>query len=527
MKGAFLLLLFLFQLMLFSQGNPRLKNSFNEKSELNYYFGKISNHTAVKKSFSGSIADINDTSSFWNNNLIDFSKKYLSTNKSRRLIINPAFDFSLGYQNLDENVVSKMGLGFDLFASRGENKWTMGFTMLKVNSNYMKYQNDFISENKVVPGMGVSNGIDRVNSNYYSGFLNYQAGKYFNFEVGYGRQFIGDGYRSLLLSDNSNASPYLKVTTKFWKIKYTNIYASHQNIYNVEGKSSLYQRKYTATHFLDWEITKWLNLGLFETIVWQADEGKYRRGVDPNYLNPVIFYRPVEFSIGSSDNALVGANLKFSLPKRNLIYFQTILDEFLLSELKADFNQFRNPDDDIRSGWWANKYGVQVGWKKFEWFGLEGLNTRVEYNFVRPFTYAHTNSNQSYANYNISLAHPLGANFEEFLAIINYQKQKFYFKAHLNYSVKGVSLMGLNFGDNIQESNVTRTLEYENELKQGIKHEVFYVDASFSYLLQERWKASVSLGFIYRNESANSFSESNNMIYISFKTNLYNSYFNY
>ena len=156
----------------------------------------------------------------------------------------------------------------------------------------MAYQNRFIQRNQVVPGMSIplANKGNNFQSSYVSGFVNFVPSKYFEVEAGYGRNFIGDGYRSLLLSDASNASPYLKLQTSFWKFQYTNLFASHRNIYNVELNKDLYQKKYTATHFLDWKATSWLNVGLFETIIWGAEEGSYTRGFDLNYANPFIFY---------------------------------------------------------------------------------------------------------------------------------------------------------------------------------------------------------------------------------------------
>jgi hypothetical protein len=46
--------------------------------------------------------------------------------------------------------------------------------------------------------------------------------KNFDLQLGYGKNFIGDGYRSLLTTDGPY--PYFKLNTTFWKIKYTNTY---------------------------------------------------------------------------------------------------------------------------------------------------------------------------------------------------------------------------------------------------------------------------------------------------------------
>ena len=128
-----------------------------------------------------------------------------------------------------------------------------------------------------------------------------------------------------------------------------------------------------------------------------------RRNFDVNYLNPIIFFRPIEYNIGSSDNSFFGVNLKATIFKRHILYSQLILDEFLLEEIRNN------------NGWWANKYGFQFGYKSFDLFELNGLGFQLEFNSVRPFTYSHLSSLQNYGNANHSLAHPLESNFRELL----------------------------------------------------------------------------------------------------------------
>lgn len=444
---------------------------------------------------------------------------------SGKFEISPLFDLLVGIQNKEEQLVN--GLGIGLTTSFSKKKWSMGFDYLHQNARYMDYQRAYVAENRVVPGMGVSSGSNRHSSNYFSGYVNYKANDIFDFEVGYGKNFIGDGYRSLLLSDVANSSPYLKINTSFWSIKYTNLFASHQNIFNVEGDRSLYEKKYTATHFLDFKASKWLSIGLFETIIWQAEEANFTRGFDPNYANPFIFYRPVEFSIGSSDNALVGANIKLTPIENHIFYAQLIFDEFLLDELRADVNQWRNPDQDIQSGWWANKYGFQLGWRTFDFMNVEGLQTLVEFNLVRPYTYAHSASTQAYTNFNVSLANPLGANFHEFITMASYQKGKWNGRVQFNQSRKGFSGFGENFGENLQLSNATRTNEYENSLTQGNVSVVRYAELSLGYQLPKLKNTNINIGYIWREEKTSNETNVNNMVFLKVKTLLFNQYWDY
>ena len=107
----------------------------------------------------------------------------------------------------------------------------------------------------------------------------------------------------------------------------------------------------------------------------------------------MCFLNAVEYGIGSADNSLLGAGLKFTIDKQYLIYSSFILDEFLFSEIKN------------RTGWWGNKYGIQFGIKTFDLFKLDGLYSILEFNSVRPFTYSHLSSKQNYGHKNQLKSH--------------------------------------------------------------------------------------------------------------------------
>src|SRR6185369_7292398 len=106
------------------------------------------------------------------------------------------------------------------------------------------------------------------------------------------------------------------------------------------------------------------------------------------YLNPIIFYRSIELSNGSFDNSLAGLDAKVNVAKSFQFYGQFCLDEFLLSEIKKN------------RGWWANKWGIQIGAKYVDAFGIKNLDLQLEHNRVRPFTYSHTDSVANYTHYN-------------------------------------------------------------------------------------------------------------------------------
>jgi len=393
-----------------------------------------------------------------------------------------------GAIDYNENFLVSSGAGIDISASF-ENKLAFGLTYARMLNDNLPYLANPHSSN-FSPGMSdiksVSNGI--YHSQFFQTYLSYSPNKYFNFELGNGKQFIGEGYRSLLLSDNANNSPYFKLSVNFWRLSYTNIWAEHETIYgNSQPNNFLYsskfQKKYTASHYLDWNISNTFSVGLFETVVWQAKDSLYNRGFDINYANPIIFYRPVEFSVGSPDNVLVGLNLKVKPIKRHIIYGQILLDEFLLNEIKADVNNLIKEDTSKKSRWWGNKYGIQIGWKGFWDINGGAMRTRLEFNLVRPYTYAHSSPVQSYTNYGQSLAHPNGANFSELMVEVRYEKNRITINGAIFYLHQGRSGILENFGDNPNISNISRNSDYGNDLHQGKEIESLTTSLNVSYRL--------------------------------------------
>ncbi|MEY3397701.1 MAG: hypothetical protein RL220_295, partial [Bacteroidota bacterium] len=181
-----------------------------------------------------------------------------------------------------------------------------------------------------------------------------------------------------------------------------------------------------------------------------------QRALDLNYLNPVIFYRPVEFAQGSADNVLLGGGFRAKVSKSVQVYGQLVLDEFLLREIK-------NAD-----GWWANKFGGQLGVKAFNVMGTS-LFFQSEWNIVRPFTYTHGSSIQAWGHLNQPLAHPMGANFAEWVIRAGYTWKRWTIREQISWAGYGRDSDGQNLGGNIFRSYKSPYRQYGNEMMQGLK----------------------------------------------------------
>jgi hypothetical protein len=340
----------------------------------------------------------------------------------------------------------------------------------------------------------------------------YKANKFFTFWGGYGKNTFGEGYRSLLLSDNAGPNPFAKIETTFAGIKYVNLYSMlKDNTVNPFDKSFDTQ-KFTSTHYLSWNITKSINFSVFETVVWQGKDTLTNRGLDINYLNPIVFYRPVEYGLGSSDNVLIGANTSYKINNHHNIYGQFILDEFLLSELKA------------KSKWWANKYGYQLGYKSNHFF-LENLYFQVEFNGVRPFTYSHKASEHSYGHLNAPLAHPIGANFYEILNIISYKRGKHRITNKITIVSYGAdSANGISYGQDIFKSYSLREGNFDQLMMQGIKTNVLNENIIYEYELWPEIDLFLIGAYNYRMANTSLGTTHSHTFSIGLKSRIWNSY---
>ncbi|TXH25229.1 MAG: hypothetical protein E6Q99_06015 [Elusimicrobia bacterium] len=359
-----------------------------------------------------------------------------------------------------------------------------------------RYLDSLAVATQVVPGEGYAWGAADARSHYdVQGHLSWDPGKYFNLTLGRGRHFIGEGYRSLLLSDESYSYPYLRITTTVWKVKYMNLFTRMSDLRGAGGDPSRFHGKFASMHYLSWNISPRVNLGIFEAIVWSAGDSLYPRGFDVNYLNPIIFYRPVEFSIGSPDNALLGGALNVTVGKAHTLYLQVMLDEFLLDEVRSG------------NGWYANKQAFQLGLMLREVFHVQGLSLRCEWNVVRPFMYTHSDTRQNYAHFGQPLAHPYGSNFQEALLRAEWQQGRWNCSAHTSMAWLGADGTA-SFGNNIFRPESDRPRSQGEPRNFGYRigmngpYTVFHGELRAGWLVDPNTGTMLQASALWRDRSA-------------------------
>ncbi len=399
-----------------------------------------------------------------------------------------------------------IGKQFSFYASAYENQGV-----------FANYVTDFINTNQVVPSemTGKLDGKTK-DWSYASALLSFTANKHLNIALGYDKNFIGDGYRSMLLSDVAANYSFLRLRASLGNVQYQTIFA-----YMLDPGAERFTEdrrlgdrgKWMAAHYLDWNITKRFSAGFFQAVTWADAEKEGKRGFDFNYVHPFIFLRSVESANTTSpDKMRLGINLKYEILDKTTLYGQFMFDEFTAKEIFSS------------NGYWANKHAIQVGFRGSDLFKIPRLNYLAEFNTAKPYTYAHFDRVSNYAAMNQPLAHPFGANFREFLGLLNYSYKRFDFQGQLIYANYGADPAGLNYGKNIFLSYETRVQDYGVSTGQGIKTNLFFTEAKVSYLINPKYNLRAEVGGIIRKESSALTSQNTGLITFGIRSTFRNLY---
>ncbi len=436
-----------------------------------------------------------------------------SNDKKDYFVMNPVLDLSTGKDIKSDNSILYNGRGVQVLGQFG-NKLVFQTTMVEYQAqfqnNFNLYQNKF----NVIPGIG---NIQKNSFNYWDYFnatgyisakilekidhtnkidsLNYQIVASF----GHDKQFIGAGFRSLILSDFAPQSLFLKVNYKLGPFKYQNLFK--ELISNSTDSNNIFNKKYLALHRGSLQFKKNIfEIGFTEMIV----QSRKDNSLDANYFNPVIFYRSIERELGSGDNAFIALDAKYS-KKQFVAYGQILIDEF---EVKKIFTTVSS----------RNKFGYQFGvyfQPQIAVFKQSYFN--LEYNQVRPYTYSHW-TNSYFSSYNQSMAHPLESNFREILFrcfVIPQSFQRFTFKNIMSIAIKGFDTDGKNYGGDIRKSWKTASSWDYAPTTQGEKGTILNVFNEITYYAMPNLLLQLTQQF----RSQSNINQSNNYLYFSIKYN--------
>lgn len=462
----------------------------------------------------------------WNENLVEIQ------GEDYWFVVNPIFDLQVGTASGNKQVNTFVNTRAINFSGGLGKQLNFTTTIFESQGRFADYYNRYSNTLKpaggnpaIIPGIGIAKEFKTDAYDFPSADANltFAPAKFIDLQLGYGRNFIGEGYRSLFESDCASPYPYFKINTNFWKIKYTNTYMWLKDVRPEVTLERTYATKYMANHYLSLNVTNRWNLGLFESVIWTDTNN---RGFDMHFVNPIIFYRSVEFaSSARTGNAVLGLSSKYKWNNNLNFYGQFLLDEFSLGEVKNEKNS------------WKNKFAYQLGMKYFNAFKVDNLLLQLEFNHVRPYVYSHSDPITNYGHNNQNIGHPWGANFDELLLIGRYQKGRFYADAKITLGTRGFDLNTTtdnnNYGGNIyKDYDLNRPFNSGVIVGQGNKTAVFIADLQAGYLINPMTNMKIFGSFIYRNfdpnqNTASVFKENTSWFSFGIRSDVFNWYFDY
>lgn len=430
--------------------------------------------------------------------------------KSKNFLLqgNIIVDFEVGTDRLTDSVLSLNSRGIIIKGKIGKRFYFQ--TLAVENQAFVPdFLAQYIKQNNVMPGLARIRSFNKTGYDYsYSNsYINFVPKDNFSVQFGHGKNFIGNGYRSLLLSDYSAAYPFLKFLFQNKHIQYMYLINSFQEISPIDSRIIVFNRNHGSFSYLNFIINKYLQVGLFEGTVWKTSGVGYNNKFKPNYFNPLIYYKTINYGLNDSNNVIIGFNAQI-IPQKNIqLYGQLVIDDYSFAK---DFND--------------NRVGYQAGMKIFKPFNIKKLFLMCEFNRINPYTYSHNVIRQNFTHFNMALAHPSGANLKEIIFKINYKFKDFGIELSYNSIKQGKDSSGINFGGNI--FNYSESYISSNFL-QGLQTKTKYYSATLSYLINPAINCRMFISVINRTYRYGFNAKHSNLIYFGIRTKIFNNAIDY
>jgi hypothetical protein len=416
-----------------------------------------------------------------------------------RFSIDPLLNVSAGKGYLNDNG-GKLYTNSRGIIARGDitERFSFETSFLESQSFFPKYLSSYVKANNVVPGMARAKAFKVSGYDYAfgSGYISWSPSNLFNLQLGHGHHFIGEGYRSMLLSDNTFNYPYIKPSFQYKWIKYDVIYSSLMimhagQIRTTRFNEPIFRKKPGTFHLLTVKPVPMLELGLFEGTIFHAETPGKPESFD--FVNPIIGVNTLRFGLDDKDNNVVAGILMSVKPIKEIcVYGQLVGDDQVGAHEKA-----------------AYQGGLRIVLKQFQF--------QAEYNKANPYSYSATNTFQAYSHYNQSLSHPWGASFEEFNGSVST-----IFFSRLIIAARGSMGKTQSLGMNILMSDSITTLS----AKIPSSSDLLFVTGLVQYIINPSSNLSVFAETTYRKKTfeGSKKEEETGFIYFGIKTDLFTSY---
>ena len=465
---------------------------------------------------SGTLGYIKDTTKYY----YDFTQKlyrdhFLDVREGdARLTIDPLIAFEIGFDPGDATLYSDTNNYYQN---------TRGFRITADLGPKVSFQTSFHETQTILPQylflntryQGVLSGQARVkfpagakmDYGFSQANVSYSPAKWFNVQLGQGKHFVGHGYRSVLLSDNALAAPYYEFSflsnNKRWQ--YTTWHTKLQHgvtamdrLQTGASSESLFSWMRARFHHLGVNLGR-VELGLFESTIFRNIDKNGVRPFDLLELNPLIGVNVASNGFKGPYKSLVGIDLKVKLYDNGYFYGQFATDD---------------PEQ--------QRYAWQAGVRLFD-LGIKRLNVQLEYNAVQPFMYMADPVQLNYVNSGLAMAHPMGANFNEAVVIVDKT-----FKDRLRLQAK-LNLALYHPDTTVTENRGSDLNRPDNGISTtaGPEQQLFFMDVNASYLFNPKTNFRFTVGVRKRDLQEASDNVQSTYFYVVLGTSIFNRYYDF
>ena len=429
-----------------------------------------------------------------------------------RLSADPLFQFEFGSDQGDPTSYADTNRYYHNmrgFVLAGDLGTKISFrTMFQENQALLpQYLFDQSLASGVISGQGRVKITERrvLDYGWSQGNVSYTPTPWLNVQLGHGKHFVGHGYRSVLLSDHAPGAPFLKfsaITTNkrlqytTWVSKFQSGVTPSDRLPTGQSSEELFYWMHGRFNHLSVDLGR-VQVGLFESTLFQNIDSTGVRPFDPLELNPVMGINTVVNGFKGTNKSLVGLDIRIKLTDKGYLYGQFATDD---------------PQD--------QRFAYQAGMR---WFDVirKDIHLQVEYNAAQPFMYTNDPSKLAYKQSGLPLAHPMGAYFNEVVAILDAGFGRIIGQAKMvlaNYTrdpapseVYGGSLL-------VSEGKVEGPLG-------PVKQELAYLDVNLNYQLNPHTNMRVFLGMQRRSLTNSSDDGQSTYLYVGIRTALFNRYY--
>lgn len=262
--------------------------------------------------------------------------------------------------------------GFEAFGRLGKRIF-FNTEFYENQARYPRYEDSIINVMRGIPGQGFGKAfkVDGKDWAMVFGHISVDVNKHLTLTLGNGKNSIGSGYRSVILSDLSFNYPFLRADLQFGKFYYYVLWgymqSDHWSYFSTHETGESHY-KYASYHVAGWKPNNQLELSVVEGVMWRNTnkDNVYKYGPNAMMFVPVIGLPLASYGFNEDNRVQIGFDVNYTPIKYIKLYGQYNYQGKNRTYNAHDF------------------YGYQIGlhWFDLTFDNIKGLKSHLQLEFT-------------------------------------------------------------------------------------------------------------------------------------------------